>query len=92
MSNVIHKTRALRVWVDVDEGIADLVLVLNDIPGVRTYASCQGTIDEGGAAPYAAHVMVGWADDGARALLGVAAIAFGGRIEELGPNLGYVYP
>jgi len=55
-----HKTKPVRVWVDVDEGIADLVIYLNTIPGVRTYASCQGTIGEGGPHPYRAQVMCGW--------------------------------
>jgi hypothetical protein len=82
----VHPTRAVRVWVDVDEGIADFVLLLNEIPGVRTEASCQGTIGEGGAAPYDAHVMVTWADDEARARLN------GWRVEQLGENHGYVYP
>jgi len=38
-----HKTVPLLVWADVDEGIAPLVKELNEIPGVRTDASCQGT-------------------------------------------------
>jgi hypothetical protein len=32
----------VKVWVDVDRGIAPLVDVLNALPGVRTYGSCQG--------------------------------------------------
>src|ERR1700677_830715 len=45
----IHSaTRLVSVWVDVDEGIADLVEYLNTIPGVRTHTSCQGTLTEGG--------------------------------------------
>ena len=60
MGNVIHETRAVQVWVDVDEGIADMVAYLNTIPGVRTHASCQGTIGEGGAAPYRPYVMATW--------------------------------
>jgi len=43
-----HKTIPIQVWVDVDEGIADMVLYLNTIPGVRTHACCQGTLGEGG--------------------------------------------
>lgn len=35
-------------------------LTLNTIPGVRTEASCQGTIGEGGACPYRAQVMCNW--------------------------------
>lgn len=66
MGNVIHRTVSVLVWADVDEGIADVVRCLNKMPGVRTYASCQGTIGEGGAHPYEAHVMVSWEDDAAR--------------------------
>jgi hypothetical protein len=62
MGDLIHKTRAVRVWADVDEGVADLVAYLNTIQGVRTFASCQGTIGEGGAAPYRPYVMVSWSD------------------------------
>ena len=58
-----HKTIPVPVWVDVDEGIAEMVRYLNTIPGVRTLASCQGTIGEGGPAPYRAYVMVMWTDD-----------------------------
>ena len=54
-------TRAVQVWVDADLGIADLVEYLNDIPGVRTHTSCQGTIGEGGAEPYSAYVECSWA-------------------------------
>lgn len=86
MSAVVHKTRAIKVWVDVDEGIVDFVLLLNDLPGIRTDASCQGTIGEGGVAPYEAHVMVTWRDAEARARLNAW------RVEELGQNFGYVYP
>ncbi len=86
MSDKEHKTRAIQVWVDVDEGIADFVVMLNEIPGIRTDASCQGTIGEGGAAPYEAHVMVTWQDR--QALLRLAPW----RVEQLGFNFGYVYP
>lgn len=53
-----HKTVPAQVWVDVDEGIADAVRHLNTIAGVRTFASCQGSID--GAAPYQPYVMAHW--------------------------------
>lgn len=58
-----HKTIPIQVWVDVDEGIADMVTYLNTIAGVRTHASCQGTIGEGGQAPYRPHVMATWTDE-----------------------------
>lgn len=59
-----HAQRTVLVKVDVDEGIADLVLYLNTIEGVRTHASCQGTIGEGGPNPYRPQVMVTWDADG----------------------------
>lgn len=55
-----HKTRPIKVWVDVDFGISKTVLYLNTIPGVRTHSSCQGTIGEGGPHPYRAQVMCSW--------------------------------
>ena len=83
---MIHQTREIKVWVDVDEGIADFVLELTEIEGIRCHASCQGTIGEGGADPYEAHVMVTWTDDKARARLDRW------RVEHVGPNLGMVFP
>lgn len=59
----IHKEIPVQVWADVDEGIADMVIYLNTIPGVRTMSSCQGTIGEGGPEPYRAQVMVTWDTD-----------------------------
>jgi tRNA(Phe) wybutosine-synthesizing methylase Tyw3 len=47
MPRPIHETIPVQVWADIDVGIADLVKLLNKIPGVRTFASCQGTIGEG---------------------------------------------
>jgi hypothetical protein len=55
-----HATRPLQVWIDADLGIADLVEYLNTIPGIRTLASCQGTIGEGGPNPFRAQVMCTW--------------------------------
>lgn len=60
MGNVIHKTIPIQVWVDIDEGIAEDVVWLNSLAGVRTFASCQGTIGEGGADPYPAEIMAWW--------------------------------
>lgn len=62
MSGTMHETVAIRVWADVDVGIADAVRRLNEIPGIRTHASCQGTIGEGGAEPYGPYVMFSWSD------------------------------
>jgi hypothetical protein len=58
-----HKQVTILVKVDVDEGIAPTVLYLNKMPGVRTLASCQGTVGEGGPNPYRPQVMVTWTDD-----------------------------
>ena len=69
MEYVVHRTFEMRVWVYVDEGIADIVMYLNTIPGVHTTSCCQGTIGEGGAYPYAPYVMVTWATDAAEARL-----------------------
>lgn len=66
MGNVIHKTERVKVWADVDKKIAYAVRHLNTIPGVRTHASCQGTIGEGGPAPYGPYVEVSWSSDKGR--------------------------
>ena len=81
------KTVPVQVWVDVDEGIAETVKYLNTIPGVRMYASCQGTIGEGGAEPYGPQVMVSWTAGGAFARLGREF-----DLELLGECLAYVRP
>ena|SRR5271157_4452979 len=54
---LLHKTCPIQVWVDVDLEISDMVIYLNTIPGVRTYACCQGTLGEGGQNPYRPYVM-----------------------------------
>jgi hypothetical protein len=56
-----HRTVPIQVWVDVDEGIVQMVMELNTIPGVRTWSSCQGMAD--GPHPYPPHVMVAWDTD-----------------------------
>lgn len=55
---MIHKQKPLKVWVDIDIGIYKMVKHLNTIKGVRTFASCQGTIGEGGPHPYPPDVMI----------------------------------
>jgi hypothetical protein len=82
----IHETRPIKVWIDADVGIADFILELNEIPGIRTLASCQGTIGEGGAEPYGPHVMVSWEDSAALDRLSRL------QMTRLGPTFGYVYP
>ncbi len=83
----MHPTRPILVWVDVDLGIADLVSRLNTIPGVRTLASCQGTIGEGGPNPYPAQVMATWADDEVETRLRQEF-----DITPLGDHWGYIHP
>jgi len=60
MCEMGHETKAILVWADIDLGVVDMVQRLNQIPGCRTIASCQGTIGEGGPHPYPAHVMATW--------------------------------
>lgn len=86
MGDVVHITKPILVWADVDEGIADLVCYLNTIPGVRTDASCQGTIGEGGPAPYLPYVMAHWTEDASDRLHAEF------DIETMGNNWGYVRP
>jgi len=81
-----HPTVAIQVWVDVDAGIADMVLRLNEIPGVRTMASCQGTLGEGGAEPYGPHVMARWKPSA------LARLMEEYDVELLGECWGYVRP
>lgn len=55
----LHKSVPLKVWADIDIGIADEVRNLNKQPGVRTYWSCQGgqiTKDKLSAR----YLVVGW--------------------------------
>ena len=83
----VHKQIPMQVTVDVDEGIADTVRHLNTIPGVRTHASCQGTIGEGGAEPYRPYVLVSWPDDETFARLKGEY-----DVSEVGANNGQVHP
>jgi hypothetical protein len=75
-----HPTIPIKVWIDVDVGIAGFVLELNRLPGVRTEASCQG------GATYGPQVMVTWEDDVAFKLLAKYPMT------RLGPKLAYVHP
>src|SRR5690348_10715112 len=81
-----HATTAIQVWVDVDVGIADLVLYLNSIPGVRTMASCQGTLDDGGAEPYGPYVMARWEPEC------FSRLSTEFDVETLGEAWGYIRP
>lgn len=55
-----HKTREVWVLADVDLSVAAMVEYLQSFPGVRTSASCQGTLGEGGPNPYRAQVLASW--------------------------------
>lgn len=87
MGYLPHKTVPVQVWVDVDVGIADIVSYLNTIPGIRTIASCQGTIGEGGPNPYPPNVMASWTPDALQRLR-----AEGFEIAPEGENWGYIFP
>ena len=82
MSDGGHIQIPMRVWVDIDRGIASMVKGLNEIPGVRTHASCEGNLDNG-PAPYGPYVMVSWSTPEAR-----AAIAARYNIEEIDRDYG----
>ena len=81
-----HETVPVQVWADIDTGIAEMVRYLNTLPGLRTDASCQGTIGEGGPNPYRAQVLAHWP----------AALRM--RLQEefdvtlLGDDWGYLHP
>ena len=81
-----HQTRPVQVWADVDLGIADMVVYLNTIPGVRTEASCQRTIGEGGPAPYRAQVLTMWPTEAFERLQREFDIT------RHGENWGYLHP
>lgn len=85
---VPHETRPVQVWADVDLGIADMVVYLNTIEGVRTQASCQGTIGEGGGAhPYGPQVLCTWAPEA------LARLQAEFNVDPEGDGLwGYVHP
>lgn len=82
-----HQTRAVQVWVDADLGIADMVVYLNTILGVRTLASCQGTLGQGGPRPYRAQVMATWPDNKTFERLKSEF-----DVTELGIGWGYLHP
>lgn len=81
-----HATTPMLVWADVDLGIAPMVEYLNTIPGVRTEASCQGTIGEGGPNPYRSQVMTCWPPEAEARLLAEFDVT------SLGRNWGYLHP
>jgi tRNA(Phe) wybutosine-synthesizing methylase Tyw3 len=66
MSRDVHEHITVWVKVHVDIGIASMVGRLNQMIGVYTSSSCQGTIGEGGAEPYGPFVAVYWEDETAR--------------------------
>ena len=84
---MVHPTRAVLVYADVDLGIADMVEYLNTIPGVRTLASCQGTIGECGPHPYRPQVLCSWTPEALVRLLA----EFDVEPEKSG-DWGYLHP
>lgn len=82
-----HKTIPVLCVVDVDEGIASAVKFLNSILGVRTFASCQGTIGEGGASPYPAQVLVHCSEEILQSLTTYFKIG-----ERIGGECCYIHP
>lgn len=86
-----HKTVPIQVWVDVDEGIVDMVRYLNTIPGVRTFASCEGNLSPGlasGRVPsYRPQVGVTWEDDAT-----FERLASEFDTSELADHWGYLHP
>lgn len=81
-----HTSVPLQIWIDVDVNIADTVTYLNTIDGVRTHASCQGTIGEGGPNPYRAQVMCSWSQEA------LVRLKKEFDVNELGDGWGYVHP
>ena len=81
-----HLTVSVWARVYVDVGIADTVRYLNNIPGVRTFASCQGTLGEGGSAPYRAQVMCSWPAEWDTRIRNEFDVTM------IGDNFGYVHP
>lgn len=57
-----HMSTAVKLWVDVDVGIVDFVLALNEIDTVRTLTSCQG-VGNGDLG----YVLILWKTEEARA-------------------------
>ena len=76
-----HETRPVKVWVDVDIGIATIVERLNTFDGVRTDASCEG------GDTYGPYVMAHWTPEGLKHI----AREFDVKPEGNG-YWGYVYP
>lgn len=83
----VHETRVVRVKVEADVPIADFVEELNEIHGVYTDASCQGTIGEGGPHPYRAYVMCHWSDEALKVLQDLYIVRPQGN-----GTWGYVHP
>jgi hypothetical protein len=54
----------VKVWENIDAGIALLVVRLNKIPGIRTWSSCQGDLDS--TEDNRPFVLVRWTNERAR--------------------------
>lgn len=82
-----HKTIRMKVWADIDIGIAPTVERLNNIPGVTTQSCCEGYIEIASSASYRPYVNVSWDTDTARAAI---EAEFDLTVEGL--NWGYAHP
>lgn len=80
-----HKTVETWVRVDIDEGIAPFVRELQRVAGIRTFACCQGSLDQDGLCP--PYVMFGW--DNPAALASVKATW---PVTEATEYYAYVHP
>jgi len=87
MGLVNHKTRPVKVWVDIDLDIVSMVECINTMPGIRTHASCQGSIGEGGPWPYDPYVEVSWQNEAA-----LKSLKARYEVEVVGENWGHAHP
>ena len=84
----VHKTEPVLVWADIDVLMIPVIKHLNSIPGVRTWACCQGTLQDEhqGPHPYGPYVMANWPEEKLLEILSTYDV----KIE--GNNWGYIYP
>ena len=82
-----HKVIPIKIWVEVDENICEDVRFLNNLTGVRTFASCQGTLTEGGPEPYKSYILAYWPKEYDDIIKNKYEIG-----ELLGIRYGYLHP
>jgi len=86
---IVHETQPVLVWADIDVGVIPVVRRLNEIPGVRTHASCESArqlFSNALQGEYKPEVMASWTDDAWLILLKEFDITL------LGNNFGYLHP